>query len=193
VPHQRPLTPRRAAAVAVAALPALALSLAALGPGCSEDPPRCPGRAEGAFLLQATRTAVTCAAGAPATARGLDDLYPPDFTFTVTVSFTDDGAGAAMCTLRRSSEPLTGTRQGDQVSVALETGGAVLGACAATCAVTMRQAISGTLARDAGSGRATGFSGTLVDTATAAAGVDCTPCTPPCSATYALAPAPGAP
>jgi hypothetical protein len=186
----RPLTPRQAA---VAALPALALALAVLGAGCTEDPPRCPGRSEGAFLLQATRTAVTCASGAPATAQGLDDLYPRGFTATVTVSFAADGAGAAICTLRRTSEPLTGTRQGDQVSVALETGGAVLEACAATCAVTMRQEITGTLARDAGSGLATGFSGTLVDTATAAAGVDCAPCTPPCSATYALAPAPGAP
>jgi hypothetical protein len=171
----------------------LLLALPALAAGCAEDQPRCPGRAEGAFQLLATRTAVACAAGAPATANGLDDLYPPAFTFGVTISFTGDGAGAALCTLRRTSEPLTGTHQGDQVTVSLETGGAVLSACAATCAVTVRQEITGALARDLGTGLATGFEGTLVDTATAAAGVDCAPCTAPCSATYALAPAPASP
>jgi hypothetical protein len=173
--------------------PRVALALAALAAGCAEDQPRCPGRAEGAFLLQATRTAVACVAGAPATPGGLDDLYPPAFTFAVTVAFAGDGTGAAMCTLRRTSEPLTGTHQGDEVAVALETGGAVLAACAATCAVTVRQEITGTLARDAGTGLATGFDGTLVDAATAAAGAGCGPCTPPCSATYALALPPAAP
>ena len=173
---------------------ALALaSLAALAVACAEDPPRCPGRAEGAFQLVATRTDVSCAAGAPATTGGLDDLYPATFTFAATVAFAAEGTGAAVCTLRRLSAPLTGTHQGDLVTVALETGGAVLTACSAACAVTVRQELAGTLARDPGTGLATGFTGTLVELATAAGGVDCGPCTPPCQATYALAPAPATP
>ena len=173
-------------------LPA-ALALAALAAGCTEDPPRCPGLVEGTFLVQATRTAVACAAGAPATSGGLDDLYPPAFTFDATVAFAAEGTGAAICTLRRLAAPLTGTHQGDDLSVALEAGGAILTACSATCAVTVRQELTGTLARDPGSGAATGLDGVLVDRATAAAGVDCGPCTAPCQATYALALAPATP
>lgn len=169
----------------------LALALALALAGCSGDPPRCPGIAEGVFTLVATRTEVACAAGAPAD--GFDGLYPPSFTFTATVAFAAEGNGAAVCTLRRLFEPLTGTHQGDQVAVALESAGAVLGQCSAACAVTVRQELTGTVARDPGTGAATGFDGTLVDRATAAAGVDCAPCTPPCQATYALAPAPASP
>jgi len=174
------------------AAPCLAL-LAALSAGCAEEPPRCPGRAEGTFQLLATRTDVSCAAGAPASAGGLDDLYPATFTLSATVAFATEGTGAAICTQRRLSAPLTGTHQGDQLAVALETGGAVLGECSATCAATVRQEIAGTLARDPGTGLVAGFTGTLVDRATAAAGVDCGPCTPPCQATYALALPPPAP
>jgi len=174
------------------AAPCLAV-LAALAAGCAEDPPRCPGRAEGTFQLVATRTDVACAAGAPATAGGLDDLYPVTFTFAATVAFATEGTGAAVCTLRHLSAPLTGTHQGDQLAVALETGGAVLGACSASCAATGRQELTGTLARDPGTGLATGFSGTLVDRVTAAAGTACGPCTPPCQATYALALPPATP
>ena len=162
---------------------AAALALLLLG-ACAEDVQRCPGLAEGTFTFTATRTAAACAQGGPAA--GLDALYPPTFTFAATVAFATEGSAAAVCTLRRASAPLSGTHQGDEVAVALDTGGAVYGACAATCGVTVHQALAGTLVRDPVSGEATGFTGTLTEVGTATAGAACGPCTSPCQATWAV-------
>jgi hypothetical protein len=176
---RRPATARRARP-ALAALGLAALALAA----CAEDAQRCPGVAEGTLTFSATRTLAACAAGGPAA--GLDALYPPAFTFTAIVAFATEGPGAAVCTLRRSSTPLSGTHQGDDLAVAVDTGGAVYGACAATCGVAVRQALAGTLTRDPASGAVTGFTGTLTEVGEAAAGAACAPCTAPCTATWAV-------
>jgi len=182
VPPPRPARSRLAVAVLAAAM---------LAGACAPDAPRCPGQSEGTFLLRATRATAACSAGEPA--GGYDTLYPPQLDFTATVTFASEGSGAAVCTTRPGAEPLTGTHQGDLVSVTLRTSGAVLGACGATCGVSVTQELTGTLVRGPTSGDATGFTGTLTDRAEVAGGGACAPCTPPCSATYALALAPASP
>lgn len=168
------------------------LPLLALAAACQASPGGpCPGVPVGTFQLVGTRQLVACTAGAPAS--GFDATWPPTLQFTATVSFGSQADGAALCLDRRGADPLVGAHQGDQVSVALDTAGATIDACAAGCAATVTQTVDGQLQRDAATGAVTGFIGTLTDRATAAAGASCAPCTLPCSATYQLAPAPAAP
>jgi hypothetical protein len=146
----------------------------------------CPGLPVASLALVGTRTLTSCADGGPAA--GVNQLYPADVSFSATISYSASGSGAALCVARPRAEPLVGARVGDQVDLMLETRGAVLAACSASCAVTIRQRVTGTLQRDP-AGLPSGFSGTLVDQATldgAVAGADCAPCTTPCQASYLL-------
>ncbi|HET9553588.1 MAG TPA: hypothetical protein VFP50_11535 [Anaeromyxobacteraceae bacterium] len=170
------------------ALPLLVATAAA----CQASPSGpCPGVPVATLQLVGTRQLVGCDAGAPAS--GFDATWPPELRFGATVSFGSQGDGAALCLDRRGADPLVGAHQGDQVSVALDTSGATLEACAPGCAATVTQTVAGTLQRDAATGAVNGFTGTLTDRASAAAGASCGPCTLPCGATYLLAPAPAAP
>jgi hypothetical protein len=167
--------------------PALLL-LPVLASGCSataESFP-CPYSPVATLAFSGTRTAVSCAGGAPA--GGIDSLYPGLVSFTATLTSSASGTVGALCLDRARAEPMLGTRLADQFDVALETRGALLAGCNNRCAVTVHQQVTGTLQRDPG-GDPAGFTGTLVDQATldgAVSGADCTPCTTPCQASYAL-------
>jgi hypothetical protein len=167
--------------------PAL-LILPLVAAGCREaiETFPCPGSAIATFDFTGTRSQVTCAAGAPAA--GVNALYPATVAFTGTLTATASGAGAALCLDHARAEPLLGTLATDQVDVALQTRGALLAGCSATCAVTTHQQVTGAVLRGAG-GAPSGFSGTLLDQATLDAtvtGASCSPCTTPCQATYLL-------
>jgi hypothetical protein len=167
--------------------PAL-LVLPLLAAGCSpalETFP-CPGDPVATLDFSGTLTLVSCAAGAPAA--GVNSLFPAKVDFSGTVSYVGSSSTAALCVLRPNAEPLVGTQVTDQLDVSLETRGALLSGCNPLCAVTVHQQVTGTLQRDPG-GVPTGFTGTLLDRETldgTVAGADCTPCTTPCQATYAL-------
>jgi hypothetical protein len=165
------------------------LLLPLLAAGC--DGPEvsfpCPGSRVATFQFKASPLLASgCTAGAPAA--GLNALYPASVTFAGTVSYAASGNVAAFCGIGPGAEPLVGTQVADQVEVSLDTRGALLSACSARCAVTVRQTLAGTLQRDP-EGLPTGFTGTFTDRATldgAIAGADCSPCTTPCRATYQL-------
>ncbi len=138
------------------------------------------------MAFHGTQTAMSCAGGAPAA--GANSLYPMEVSFTGTIAATSSGSSAALCVARARAEPMTGTLVADQLDVGLDTRGALLSGCNARCAVTVHQQVTGMLRRTPG-GTPSGFTGTLVDQATldaAVAGADCSPCTTPCTATYAL-------
>ena len=145
----------------------------------------CPGSPVAVVAFSGPRSLAGCGPDAPATV--VDALYPASIAFTGTIAYA--GSGAALCNIGPNAEPLVGTQPvPDDIDVSLETRGALLGACNARCAVTVRQQLKGTLQRGP-LGAPTGFSGTLTDTATIDAsisGADCTPCTSPCHATYQL-------
>lgn len=167
--------------------PALLL-LPLLAAGCNQEAEGfpCPGTPVTTLAFSGTLSQVSCAAGAPAA--GTNALFPVKVDFSGTVTSYSSGAAAALCVIRPNAEPLTGTRVADDIDVSLETRGALLSGCNPLCAVTVRQQVAGTLQRDPG-GAPSGFTGTLVDEETqdpAVAGADCTPCTTPCRATYAL-------
>ena len=169
--------------------PALLL-LPLLVTGCSQvvETFPCPGSPVASLEFSGTRTLVTCAAGAPAA--GVNSLFPESVSFAGTL--TASGPGAALCLARARAEPMVGTRVADQFDVELDTRGALLGGCSATCAVAVHQQVTGTLLRDPG-GAPSGFAGTLVDQETldaTVAGTDCTPCVTPCQASYALSAVP---
>jgi hypothetical protein len=159
-----------------------------LAAGCRETVETfpCPGSPVASLAFKGTRTAVSCAGGAPAA--GLDSLYPATVSFTATITFLASGTDAALCLATPRAEPLLGTRVADQIDVALETRGALLSGCSASCAVTVHQQVTGTLQRNPG-GAVSGFTGTLVDQATldgTVTGAGCSPCTTPCQASYTL-------
>jgi hypothetical protein len=169
--------------------PALQLVLL-LAAGCK--PPvesfPCPGNPVGVFALRGTLQSVSCAGGGPAA--GVDALYPAQFDLTGIIAYSSTGDGAALCSAVARAEPLVGTQVADQVDLALDTRGALLGGCSARCAVTVHQRVTGTVQRDA-AGAPTGFTGTLLDRATlddTILGADCAPCTTPCQASYLLLP-----
>ncbi len=172
--------------------PALLVLLAA---GCNErrEPATCPGTPVASLSFSGTRVLVTCLAGEPAA--GINALYPATVSFTGAVSSAADGVGAWLCPARAGAEPLVGSLVADLLDVSLDTRGALLATCSAGCAVTVHQQVTGTLQRGPG-GAAVGFTGTLLDQATLDAsvpGANCTPCTAPCQATYALAGLPTGP
>ncbi len=164
----------------------LLLSLAAAGCTDSVETFPCPGLPVTTIAFKGTRSLVECAAGGPAA--GLNSLYPATIDFTGSLSYAASGVAAAICGINPGAEPLVGTHLADLLDVALETRGALVGACNPRCGVTVRQRVSGTLARD-GTGAPSSFTGTLTDQATldgTIAGADCTPCSTPCQATYLL-------
>jgi len=163
--------------------------------GCNASPETypCPGTPVATFAFGGTRAQMSCAGGAPAA--GANAIYPDQITtFTGTISAASSSATAALCVARPGAEPLVGTLLADTLDVALDSRGALLAGCNARCAVTIHQQVTGTLLRQP-DGTPSGFTGTLVDQATldtTVAGADCTPCTTPCTATYALSsPPPG--
>jgi hypothetical protein len=169
------------------------LVLSLLAAACSEPVETfpCPGSPVARLAFSGPRTAVTCAGGAPAA--GVNSLYPAEVRFTGTLTSSASGAGAALCLANPRAEPLLGTRVADHFEVALETRGALLGGCGASCAVTVLQRVSGSLERGPG-GTPTGFTGTLVDQATVdltVPGAHCSECTTPCQAVYTLSAVPG--
>ena len=170
-----------------------ALAAVLVGLGCSSAASsHCPGIDLGGLHLAGARTAASCTAGGPA--NGFDDLYPATLAFDATFAHQAQGDGAALCLNRPGADPFQGTTAagagGDQLDVAADTTGAVLVKCAAGCAVSVRQTISGTLTLDPVTRAPTAFSGTLTEVATAEPLSDCAPCTLPCGATWALTGAP---
>lgn len=176
---------------AIAALGALALAVAL---ACSKtEGETCPGQSLGTFGLQGHRVdaATACVAGpdggwvsaVPATipATLADD---PTATFDATFSVDQALGTAALCTGRALGAVLFGTLQGNHVHVEASAGSAVLAACASTCSATLTVVVDGDLT-PAAAGVPASFTGTLVERMDAAGG-DCTPCTLPCTATYAL-------
>jgi hypothetical protein len=148
-----------------------------------------------ACLAATPSQVVDCASARPVPACCYDGLFKPTLPpFTATVAYGAQGSSAALCVSRPQASPFLGTRApasgGETLSVALDSAGAVLAACAATCAVTVHHAITGTVARDPLSGVATAFTGELVETASATPTAACAPCASPCTATWTLAPAP---
>jgi hypothetical protein len=219
VPHP-PALPRRLAAAPPARAALAALAWAAGLSACTtpQEIAECPGLGMASLDLVATRTAASCqddtapadgdaacaAATPPQTVQCLlarpvppccfDALFPPVVTFTATFAYGPQDGSAALCLPRPGASPYLGTRTaavgGDELSVALDTSGAVLTSCSAGCSVTVRHEVTGLLARDPESGAVTGFTGQHVETASPTAAADCTPCTAPCTATWSLAPAP---
>lgn len=211
-PSGRPAAARRPCA----ALAAAGLALAACTAGL--DVPACPGEEVAELSLEGTRTAASCAgdsvpasgtaacaarnppvsvdcqATRPAPDCCFDALFPPVRPFRAVVAFGVADASAALCLQVPGAVPYLGTRTaeagGDALDVSLETGGAVLSACASTCAVTVHHQVTGLLARDPGSGAVTGFTGQSVETASATASAACGACVTPCTATWTLAQAP---
>jgi len=162
------------------------LLLPLVAAGCTETAVTfpCPGTPVALVALSGPLTQVGCAAGIPAA--GMNAIYPATVSFSGTIAYA--GSGAALCDIGPSAEPLVGTQVADAIDVTLETRGALLGACNARCAVTVRQQLTGTLRRGP-LGAPSSFDGTLTDTASVDAsvtGADCTPCTTPCQATYQL-------
>lgn len=213
MPHP-PAHPRRLAAALAAAS-----GLACLA-GCTGGPeiPICPGVVMGAFDLVATRTAascqgdsapgdgaaacadsdplasVDCQAGPPVPACCFDRLFPPRRELKAVVAYGAVGDAAAFCLQRPGATPYQGTRAatagGDALDVSLLTSGAVLASCAATCAVDVRHQVTGLLARATPDGPVTGFTGQSIELASATPSASCGACAMPCTATWALAPAP---
>ncbi len=167
-------------------IPAPLLPVALLAAGCSAAGPGCPGQPVATLQFQAALAGSSCG-GAPSAAYA--NQLPASFAFSATLAYAAQGSAAALCTGRVDSSPLVGTRSGDAISVLVDTSQAALAGCSSTCAVSVEQLVTGTLSRDA-AGTPTGFTGTLVETDTAAPGADCAPCTSPCQATWTLAATP---
>lgn len=209
----------RAAALAAILTPALLAGLAGCRAGQVIE--ECPGVPVATLDLAATRTSASCqgdtapADGTAACAAGtppltvnclldrpvppccFDGLFKPEVEFRATFAFGSTGSAASFCLPVPGATPYPGSHAavagGDQVSVSLETIGAVLASCSATCAVTMRHEVSGLLGRDPVTGDVTGFTGESVELASPTPDATCTPCTAPCTATWSLAPKPPAP
>ncbi len=206
-------------APALAGLAALAWLAAAAGCTSGPEIPTCPGDEVGRFDLLATRTAASCQDGSGPGADGtaacaarvppltvdcltarpapdccFDRLFPPTRTVQAVISYAALGDAAAFCLQRPGAAPYLGTRTaaagGETITASLETAGAVLSSCAATCAVTVRHDLTGLVARDPESGAVTGFTGVSTEVAAATASAACATCTTPCQATWDLARAP---
>lgn len=168
---------------------AIALLLPLLAAGCNDSEVTfpCPGNRVATFQFkESPLLASGCAAGEPA--GGIGAVYQGNVSFSGTIAYAASGNVAAFCGFGPSAEPLVGTQVADRVEVSLKTRGALLSACSARCAVTVRQTLDGNLQRDPG-GQPAGFIGTFTDQATIdddVAGADCAPCTTPCQATYQL-------
>lgn len=208
----RPAAPRRLAA----ALTALA-ALAGLA-GCKSGQPieDCPGTDVALLSLLATRTAAACQADTapadgdsacaaakvtahcqldrPVPACCFDGLFPPTRAFQATIAYGALDASAAFCLPVPGASPYVGTRTSvgtdEQLSVSVETSGAVLASCSSTCAVTVLHEVTGLVEHATAGGPVTGFTGELVETASPTPASSCAPCTAPCAATYALAKSP---
>jgi len=140
---------------------------------------------------------VRCLLDRPVPACCFDRLFAPEVRFQASIAYGSLDDSAALCMPVPGARPYLGSRTavagGDQLSVTLETVGAVLASCSSTCAVTMHHEVTGLLERDPVSGVVTGFTGESVEGASPTPDATCTPCTAPCAATWALAPAPPAP
>jgi len=211
-PTDRPAAARRPCA----ALAAAGLALAACTAGL--DVPACPGEEVAELSLEGTRTSAACAGDSvpasgsaacaarsppvsvdcqavrPAPDCCFDGLFPLRRAVRAVVAFGVADETAALCLQVPGAVPYLGTRAavagGDELQVSLDTGGAVLSACASTCAVTVHHEVTGLLARDPGTGAVTGFTGQSVEAASATASAACGACVTPCTATWTLAQAP---
>ncbi len=172
----------------IAAAPALALAraLAACGQAASED---CGGELVAALALHGVRDdAGTGCAVPPPGGWNVPATLPAgasDATAAIHVQFRADAGSDAIasCTGQAHEAVLRGTRTGDHVKVQVTIPGAVLGACAATCAPLVTEVIEGDLV--AGAGEIASFSGTLTESFDGGAG-PCGACVLPCTSRYVL-------
>ena len=131
-----------------------------------------------------------CALDVPTPDCCFDLLFKKDPPVKATIAYGALDASAAFCLPVPGAAPYAGTRVttpgGDQLSFSLDTSGAVLSSCSATCAVTVHHEVTGLLVRDPVSGAVTAFTGVSTETASATPAATCTPCTAPCTATWSL-------
>ena len=143
---------------------ALALSLACELPSSSS----CPGDRVAQLQFQAAldASATTCGFARSPDA-GLDAR-----DFAATLAWTPQGS-AALCPDKDLAEPLTGSRDGDHVLVALTSEGATVAGC--SCNVSVREELEGVVT--GADGGAPSFSGELrnVLSPSAGAALDCSP------------------
>ncbi len=167
----------------------LALALAALACGAS-DARRCPGQPIGTLAFRGTSLADPDPAKAPLT------CFVPAGTiaeFTATVTVDPGHATAWLCPEPRLSSALQGTLVGDALDVTSgPRDGALVTSCAANCAATMQERVTGTVTRGA-SGEVVGFQGRLDAAMTAVKPEDCGACGASCAVTYTVVAPPPAP
>ncbi len=160
--------------------PAPLLALAATLAACGSKGSPCPGRQLATFTFRTATASATCGAASAPCGVAFPSLAP--FSATVTVDAT--GTVAWLCTGRPLAEPLEGTLTGDALDVSYPAASAagvpaVLAACGAACAVTLRERVAGTILRGSG-GEVVGFTGSLADTADTAGAASCGPCDASC-------------
>jgi hypothetical protein len=162
----------------------LAPLVALVAAACTSTSRDCPGTSQGTFQVNATLASAACASEPAGFSYG--NLVPSSLLPTVTLTFSDFGAGAALCQGRAGADPLIGTYAGNTISVSVVTTQAALGGCDPACLVSIRQEVDAQVVRG-GAGAAIGLTGTLTDTAIADASASCGACVTPCVASYTLA------
>jgi hypothetical protein len=171
------------------ALAALALAAAACGqPTTGED---CGGDAIAVLGLRGVRDdAGTGCAVPPPEGWTVPQTLPVSSADDPAAAFhaefrADSGSGAVVyCTRQAHAALLRGTRTGGHLRVTATLSGAVLGACAATCAPLVTEVIEGDLVPGAG-GAEPAFTGVLTETFDGGAG-PCGACQLPCTSRYVL-------
>jgi hypothetical protein len=161
-----------------------ALLLAAALAACtSESDPSCPGTPLGQFAFVgglATEVEGGLDPDPALTSCAFDPAYPTTIRFAATLAHDPGGSAAALC---REGTVFFGTRTGESWRVELSSGGAVLGACGATCVARARTVVAGVAGPDPAA--PVEFQGALVEQLTQDGG-DCGACLP-CAGRYTLA------
>ncbi len=164
----------------------VALSTATALAGCERTRNEgCPGETIASLELHGELAEASCVVPpedgwSPPTTLPADD---PAGTFQARFNWDESSGELVYCTEQTSSANLHGTRSGGHLHVEATLPGAVLGACASTCAPLMTVTIDGELTDVAGT-RAT-FSGTLVEEFHDSAD-SCGACQLPCTSRYTL-------
>jgi hypothetical protein len=158
------------------------LLAAALGACTSESDPSCPGTPLGQFAFTGALGTEVEAGLDPdpdLTTCSFDPAFPTTIRFSATLAHNTAGSAAALC---REGTVFFGTRSGESWRVELASGGAVLGACGATCVARARTVVAGVAGPDPAA--PVEFQGALVEQLTRDGG-DCGACLP-CAGRYAL-------